>query len=342
MGYTDERPASRYPAGSDAFSEEYEAARRYPDDRRGPRSAPGSNRAPSRYNSVDESGGYDRGQRDMGGYGHQEDAQGYDDAGWNYPQLGSGARGARDNFAESSVWQSGGAAAGEWPRKVTVAPTKKASSGWFPTVFRLAIVIIVIVGLVVTVGPDLAPQLGKYLPFLGSASSATPPPTFATYTPGPTPTNLASYKLFSSANGGFAIEYPSSWGTTTTTAAHNDTVNQFTQPNSPNVVIVERPAILDSATDAQVIQAEVNGATKNGLSLTEITGLATTEGAGGEVWQRHEYTVTNKSGAKLHLALLVCHHLGKAYAVVLIGSDTGFSTNDTATFEPMLRTFRFL
>jgi hypothetical protein len=199
----------------------------------------------------------------------------------------------------------------------------------------------VVVGLVVVVGPDVAPKLGKYLPFLSTGPTATQVPAFATYTPGPTPTTPANDKLFTNTTGGFALAYPSTWATSTTNAAANDTLYQFTQSNGADVV-VERPSALDASTDAQIIQTEISGATKAGVTLSEITGLATTEGAGGEIWQRHEYSGTSKEGTKLHLALLVCHHLGKAYVIVLTDTDTGFAADDTAIFEPMLRTFRFL
>ncbi len=202
--------------------------------------------------------------------------------------------------------------------------------------------VVVVVALVTIVGPEVAPKLGKYLPFLKSGAQVTPPPTFATYTPGPTPTNMPNYKLFTSAANGYEMDYPSSWGTTTVTGVQSDSVNQFAQPSANTGVNVERSAAFDSATDTQLLQAEVQGAQAQGMKITEITGAATTEGVGGEVWQRHEYSATTKTGAKLHIAVLASHHLGKGFVIALISSDTSFATDDTTTFEPMLRSFRFL
>lgn len=279
-------------------------------------------------------------------------SQGYEESGWGYPQGGRGQsqRGPRDAYDASGAWEPNGAA-GVWPSGQSGsrgAPVKtgstaeKPSSGLFPIIFRLVVIVIVVVGLAATAGVELAPKLGKYIPFLRTGAQATTPPVFATYTPGPTPTTMPNFTLYSSKTDGFAFDYPTAWANTTVGSSTNDTLNQFTEPNTANVMIVERAAILDSATDAQVVQAEVNGATKQGLTLTEITSRATTEGVGGEVWQRHEYTVTGQGGAKLHLALLVCHHLGKAYGIVLISADTDFATEDTAIYEPALRSFRFL
>ena len=72
--------------------------------------------------------------------------------------------------------------------------------------------VVVVVALVTIVGPEVAPKLGKYLPFLKSGAQVTPPPTFATYTPGPTPTNMPNYKLFTSAANGYEMDYPSPGG----------------------------------------------------------------------------------------------------------------------------------
>jgi hypothetical protein len=140
------------------------------------------------------------------------------------------------------------------------------------------------------------------------------------------------------------MDYPATWGTATVAGsggAQSDSVDQFTQPGAPMGMNVERAQSFAAATDTQVIQAEVTSAQAQGTTFTEITGAATTEGIGGEVWQRHEYQATTKSGTKLHLAVLACHHLGNGYVIVLISSDTGFTNDDTTIFEPMLRSFRF-
>ncbi len=249
------------------------------------------------------------------------------------------ARAPRAAFEESSVWSPPGP--GVEVRRAS-KPVAKPQSGAFALAFRLFTVVIVVVGLVVVVGPDLAPKLGKYLPFLRSGAQSTPPPTFATYTPGPTPTDLPNYKLFTNTANGFAMDYPTSWAASTVTAPQNDTIYKFTQSNTLTVVIVERSPNFDSATNAQLIQAEIQGAQSQGMTLTQITSATTTEGAGGEIWQRQEYQATTKNGAKLHIAVLACHHLGKGYVIALISADTGFATNDTTAFEPMLRSFRFL
>jgi hypothetical protein len=248
----------------------------------------------------------------------------------------------RDAFEESSAWPPSSGLAGGRGASVSKLPAKR-KAGALGIAIRLLTVVMVVVGLVTVVGPELAPKLGKYLPFLGGAAQPTPP-AFATYTPGPTPTNLPNYKLFSSPSMGYAMAYPSSWGTKTVTGAggsQGDSVDQFTQGNGA-VVTLERAPAFDSATDTQLIQAEVQGAQAQGAALTEITTAATTVGIGGEIWQRHEYKATDKNGAKLHIAVLACHHLGKGYVIALISSDTAFAKDDMATFEPMLRSFRFI
>jgi hypothetical protein len=337
-GYTNERQAA-IPPGADAFSAEFEAVRRYQDDRRAPR-GPGASRGPNHYD--DDYSGY--GPPNVGGIDRRGMNSEYDESSWGSfepgPRSVPGARGSRAAYDESNVWQPGAPPIEVRSRAGAVAPAKKGN--WIRIAFAITVVIVVVVGLVAVVGPDVAPKLGKYLPFLNTGPTATQAPAFATYTPGPAPTTPANDKLFTNTASGFAVAYPSSWATNAISGAGSDTANSFAQPNSATALIVERYPALDSGTDAQFVQSEVNGATQKGLTLTEITGLATTEGVGGEIWQRHEYSVTNKSGAKFHEALLVCHHLGKAYAIVLIDSDTGFATDDTATFEPMLRTFRFL
>jgi hypothetical protein len=60
------------------------------------------------------------------------------------------------------------------------------------------------------------------------------------------------------------------------------------------------------------------------------------------VWQRHEYQVTIQSGLKLHLALLATHHKGVGYAIILLSSDSGFASDDTTSFEPLLHSFQFV
>lgn len=367
----------------EGYSEEYEARPRYPEDRRGPpsgargpRSAPGPNRAPGRRIDGDRGGfeAYDardsfgrageygrapgrveRDPRAMGGYNDRyADAPGYNDVAQGYPPASRGGqmgRGPRDDFDAPRAWEppnvtnapfGGSSFGGARGASVEKAPAKP-QQGVFALAFRLLTTVIVVVGLVVVVGPELKPALGKYLPFLRSGTQTATPPPFATYTPGPTPTNLPNYKLFTSTGSGYAMDYPSPWGTSTSfDAKTNDTVNQFVQPNSATLVNVERSVSFDSATDADVLLAEVQGAQSQGTTVTEITGAATSEGVGGEVWQRHEYQATTKSGTKLHIAILVCHHLGKSYVIALISADTSFTNDDTTIFEPMLRSFRFL
>ena len=290
----------------------------------------------------------------MGGYDDRYPvARGYDDMGRGYPSMSRGgqmARAPREAYESSGMWEPGGALAGPPGGAPGLSardrgadnPPAKPRGGAFALAFRLLTTVVVVVGLVVLVGPELAPKLGRYLPFLQSGAQVTPPPTFATYTPGPTPTDIPNYKLFTSEVNGYAMDYPASWGTSTLSGANNDTVNQFSRPNTSTEVNVEHSSAFDSATDAQILQVEIQDAQSQGMTLTEITGAATTEGIGGEIWQRHEYSVTTKSGTKLHIAILTCHHLGKGYVIALISSDTGFATDDTTTFEPMLRSFRFL
>lgn len=384
-GYTDERPASRYDDfGAEGYSEELDARPRYPDDRRGPasgahgpRSAPEGRRTPARrpdgergsygYDEPDDFGrdGYGRsaasrsGGRSRGGAAYPpqpfDEPGGYTDYSAAYPVppwQAPPTRGPHDSYEESSVWASGGQREDPWGGRSAggarggskkKAPAK--NSGAFAMAFRLLTLVIVAVGLVTVVGPELAPKLDKYLPFLRSNAAPTQTAPFATYTPGPTPTSLPNYKLFVSKANAYAMDYPTAWGTATVTGsggAQSDSVDQFTQAGGPAGVNIERAQSFASATDAQVIQAEVQSAQARGTQFTEITSAATTEGIGGEVWQRREYKAVAKNGAKLHLAVLACHHLGNGYVIVLISSDTGFASDDSTTFEPMLRSFRFM
>lgn len=375
--YTDEEPALGYDDDApEGYSEEYEARPRYADNRRGPasgvrgpRSTPGASRAPGR-RPDSERGGYGYGApEDYGrpdGYGRPAarsgrdprdvEPSGYTDYGTAYPPTpwgGPVGQNPRDAYEESSVWAPGGQRGDPWGAQAAggargvsgvKAPAKAPAkqSGVFALAFRLLTVVMVVVGLVTVVGPELAPKLGKYLPFLRSGAQATPP-AFATYTPGPTPTSLPNYKLFVSKTSAYAMDYPATWGTSAAVGAggaQSDNVDQFAQPGGPAEVNVERAQSFASATDAQIIQAELQSA--QDTTFTEITGAATTEGVGGEVWQRKEYQAVAKNGAKRHIAVLACHHLGAGYVLVLISSDTGFANQDTTVFEPMLRSFRFL
>ncbi|HEU0026248.1 MAG TPA: hypothetical protein VFQ25_03960 [Ktedonobacterales bacterium] len=360
-GYTDEGPAAPFDDGvADGYSEEYEARPRRSDDRGAPAGGRGSRATPSRsgrggYGGPDEygpPGGRGRGPArpahdpyDAGGYGASyEEPSGYTDFGAAYPPARGGQMGLapRDAFEESSAWAPGGGLAGGRGASASKPPAKR-KNGVLGIASRLLSVVVFVVALVVFAGPKVAPMLGRYLPFLGGSAQPTPP-AFATYTPGPTPTNPPNYRLFSSPTKGYAMAYPSSWGTATVSGegSQADSVDKFTQGSGPAVMTLERAPAFDSATDIQLIQAEVQGAQAQGATLTEITTAATTVGVGGEVWQRHEYKVTTKNGAKLHIAVLASHHLGKGYVIALISSDTAFAKDDMATFEPMLRTFRFI
>lgn len=293
--------------------------------------------------------GYD--ERYGSGAGYNEFARGY-------PPVARGAQAGysqNDAFDESSVWQPGGGYGGQpagsgygaqQPGGASRGRGSKATSAtgkpqrkMMGLAFQLFVIVIVVVGLVGVAGPEFAPRFAKYLPFLHLGGQTSTPPPFATYTPGPTPTLLPNYKLFSSAAGGFILDYPTTWATSTASYPHSIVVYQFTKPNSETAINVERNPTGDSVTNAALLQVEVQ--TAQDMTLTEITSAATSEGIGGEIWDRHEYQATLKGGAKLHLAVLVCHHLGKAYVIVLFGSDTGFAAEDAATLEPMLRSFRF-
>ncbi|MGH2501930.1 MAG: hypothetical protein ACRDID_05355, partial [Ktedonobacterales bacterium] len=112
-------------------------------------------------------------------------------------------------------------------------------------------------------------------------------------------------------------------------------------PNGGARFNFEQAGAFAPLTDLQVIQAEARTAQQGGSTLTEITSAATTQSVGGEVWQRREYQVSTKSGVKLHLALLAGHHKGAGFAIVMLDSDTGFASDDTTIFEPILRTVKF-
>lgn len=370
-GYTDEERAARFAeSAGDGYSEEYEARPRYLEERRGPtagprgasRSAPGGRLRDDERGDYDnyDAGGYGRpgsrsgpGGREMGGYDPRyPDVPSYEDIARGYPPQARGGQmghGQQGGFGESSEWQPGGGFAGQAAgaqgpygrASVGSRTTDKPRKSMLPMAFSLFVIVVVVVGLVAVVGPEFAPKLGKYLPFLAGGAQATPPPTFATYTPGPTPTLAPNTKLFSNKEAGFAIGYPSAWATSTASGANDDISYQFVAPGSSRIALVERAPAFDSASNDQLVQAEVTSAQGQGITMTEITSAATTEGVGGEVWIRREFQAT-KNGVKLHIAVLACHHLGKGFVIALISSDAGFAADDTATYEPMLRSFRFL
>jgi len=245
---------------------------------------------------------------------------------------------------------------------ITDAPAKKAPNRQR----QIALVLIIILGLAAIggVGYKFAPASVKtkfHHLFGGGAPTASAPTVapFATYTPGPTPTALANDKVNVSAPLHYIIDYPSSWQLSTnatTTSGQYDNLDTYTQPSTNTRITVETAGAFASYTPAQIIQGEINAATQQGATFNPITSATRSQGVGGEVWQRQEYTVTVKvtpaatatatatatpTTAHLRMAILATHHLGHGYVIILASDDTAFAKADTTYFEPTLTTFRF-
>ena len=195
------------------------------------------------------------------------------------------------------------------------------------------------------------PKIRRHIPGLnggGSSSSPGVSSTFATYTPGPTPTVLANDKQFSSAQSQYILNYPASWKVANNSNAAGgqyDNYDSFAPTSDIPSIGVEQAGQFSASSDQQIIQSEVDSvkaaATQNHQTetITQI-GSDVPQTVGGETWQRAEYTIVSGS-VTLHMSLLACHHNGKGYAIVLLDTANNFQADDQNIFAPTLKSFRF-
>ena len=211
---------------------------------------------------------------------------------------------------------------------------------------RTALSLLTTLALIAALGVEFGPKVYHLILTrgVGTTSASQAAPTCATETTPPAqlkpPTGSTAFSTTA-----YTLTYPSGWQKNTvsgTTQNQCDIAFSFSQPNGVAQFNIEQAGVFSSLSDLQVIQAEAQSAQQQGSTFTEITSAATTQNIGGAVWQRREYQATTKTGVKLHLAMLAGHHKGAGYAIVLQSSDTGFSHDDTTTFEPMLRSFQFV
>ncbi len=216
------------------------------------------------------------------------------------------------------------------------------------------IAVILLVALVVLgiagAGYHFAPYSikAKIKHLLGSSSTVSTPtvPSFATYTPGPTPTVLPNDKLNTSQSLRYNMDYPTTWElsslTNTTPSGQTDLLDVYTAPGSVARITIETGTVFANLTNAQAIQGEVTNAEQVGAQFTPISSATRTQQIGGQTWLRQEYSVTlTKTHTQLHMAILATNHLGREYVITLTGDASEFTQDDSATFEPMLTSFRF-
>ncbi len=176
----------------------------------------------------------------------------------------------------------------------------------------------------------------------GAAQTSAHP--FATYTPGATPTPVATYKEFSSQNSRYVLNYPGQWSAQTSSQPNTgyDYVDTFTQQNPYTAVIVEQAAAFANIADTEIATAEINGGKQGGRTFTDTPAAAATMNIGGEVWTRREFDVTDvKTSTTLHMAILTCHHGDRGYAMVLVATPDAFAKDDGTVFKTVLNSFRF-
>jgi len=268
-----------------------------------------------------------------GGRGGLADAPGWDDqgdgpTGWNDPRYTNERRGAPATALGAFRGASGGRAGRDGERRS------------FP--IRVLLVAMVVVGILTGLGFGVYSLLRSQ----GQPAHSTvvmPDASFATYTPGPTPTPPANFKEFASARSKYILSYPGTWAISSNDAKlqqQYDYTDIFNPPNSPSHVSVEQAGVFSYYTEQKIIQGEVAGAQQSGYTFTEVATAQTTQTVGGAMWQRREYDI-NANGQPLHMAILATHHGGKGYVIVLVSSAAEFGNDAQAVFDPLLASFRF-
>lgn len=255
------------------------------------------------------------------------------------PQAGNGSSARGRSSANGSRGPTPGAARGRAGQSRNGARggarAKRSRRGPIVGIIIALLVVAIIAGGAV---------LGTRLSQQNNAPIVSSGPPFATYTPGPTPTPPAKYTELVSDRLGYVASYPQGWSETAssdTSQAQYDYWDTFTQASPQAVVVIEQAGAFNSVTDLTLINDEVASSEKAGNTFTAVASTAATQTIGGEQWQRRDFAFT-KSGTKLHMAILSCHHRGRGFVIVLVSLPENFVQDEDTTFKTMLSTFRFL
>lgn len=278
--------------------------------------------------------------------GQREPDAGYGEygEGWDEGPVYSGHPGERGaglpaRYDDADAWRPGAPATSASRGTKGAAPRRRGAG------LRVALFLMALLIGTAAAGVKFGPAV--YRKYTHQAVGATPQPTTSALcarqaTPPAGAKPPAGSTMF--ATSAYTLLYPSSWQESEqvgTLGGKCDVVYAFTAANGPAKFTVEQAALFAQQTNQQVLTAEEQAAQSQGYTLKEITSAATTQGIGGEVWDRREYGVTAKDGSKFHLAVLVGRHGGAAYAILLLDGDTLFARDDTTIFEPALRSVTF-
>lgn len=223
------------------------------------------------------------------------------------------------------------------------APKAKRKRGLAGTIFWMFTLLVMAAGLGVELGPQVYHFAQRRGLVAGGSAAQTSTTCGAEATPSAALKPPAGSTIFATTT--YTLAYPTGWQKNAQSGSSQgqcDVVFAFSQSGSAAKLNVEQAGAFASLSDTQVIAAEAQSAQAQGSSFSEITSAASTQSIGGEVWQRHEYQVTLKDGTKLHLALLAGHHKGAGYAIILLSNDSSFASDDTTSFEPVLKSFQFV
>jgi hypothetical protein len=291
-------------------------------------------------------GGNDRGggrrSRDYGeDYGDGADDW---DAGASYEQPARGRASvgrSRDRGAyESQQWEDDWGAESMGGFRIPAdapADGERSRNARRVTTIVLSILLVPLIAVpAILFGPQLASRLG------GQQAASPTPQAFATYTPGPTPTVVPHYKLFTGQQSGYLLNYPEQWTVRSNdkTGSDHDHIDTFQSTTASSVLSVERSDDFNAYSDSDILDGEVRAAQQNGATFTAAAGTATSQVIGGEHWLRREYVVSF-GGKSLHMVILVCHHRGRGYVIVVSTLDKNYSAEAQKYFAPMLQSFRF-
>ena len=218
----------------------------------------------------------------------------------------------------------------------------KAKRGTVGRIFRGVSLVITIIGLLSS-GVLMAPKILSHFG-LTQGGNGTGQPPFATYTPGPTPTPPPNYAEYVSKHLQYVIDYPKAWsvGESSADAGKTDWVDTFKQSSPQAALFIEQSTGFDTISNDEMIHDEVLAGQNDGSTFTETTTTPAHALIGGEQWLRRDFDVTAKSGAKVHMGILGCHHQGHGYVIVLVSLPQNFAHDDQTTFQTTLGTFRFL